>query len=475
MSLVNGVLADLDQRQAANARGADADWLSGLQAAALSSPGRVSQRHAKLVVLVLLGGLIAFALGSPRWVAPLADKELAAPVLVRTLELPSPPPRSIDAPVASPAPVLADQTNPAPAPQPREASRVEPIVLTDLDVIEVEDDTTIELALSAAPEYTLRTLTMPDRTVLELRNSQLNPSGLSHRARDDSLVSGVATSLDADDTLRLVFQQRRPARLQSATLRKDDDNYRLAINLASAPLTPTSTELDEAHATVALVNPLPQSPEPISTSQPEGGEMEKVPHKAAAVTPASESYLEAVDLYRRGRAAVAERRLRTALAHDPNHVESRLFLATLLIEQRRATEAQTLLADGLALLPRDPRMAKLAARLLVSAGEVEPALEVLLKASPAVTADPDYHAFVAAVLQRLELHREAIRLYQAVLALDPSQAAWWVGLAVSLEAEHKGDGALTAYRRAQVAQVMEPNLRRYIDSRISVLQRRKNP
>jgi thioredoxin-like negative regulator of GroEL len=465
MSLVNAVLTDLDQRQAANARGADADWLSGLQAADVDSRDRATRRHTKLLVLLALGAFIALALDRPAWVRSSSEPASVTPTVVLGLELPKPSPRASNASVAPPAPVIPETGDDVPAPQQRQEPNAEPVMLTDVGVVEVDDNTLIEVALSSAPEYTLRSLTAPDRTVLELANSRLASSGVTHHARDDSLISGFSTSRDTDDTLRLVFDQRRPARMQSATLRKDGDDYRLVISLAASALGPTLTQPDEIQAPPVLADTQPRF---------EGGEMERVPHRTAAGTPVGESYLEAVELYRRGRISVAEQRLRTVLAQDPGHVESRLFLATTLIEQGRAKESQSLLVDGLSLQPEDARLAKLAARLLVSAGEAGQALAVLRQASPELAADPDYHAFVAAVLQRLDRHREAIRVYQGVLSLDPGQGAWWVGLAISLEAESKRDNALTAYRQAQATQTIDANLRRYVDGRIALLKRRKN-
>jgi len=40
--------------------------------------------------------------------------------------------------------------------------------------------------------------------------------------------------------------------------------------------------------------------------------------------------------------------------------------------------------------------------------------------------NPDFHAFAAALYQRLDRHKEAIEQYQAALRLAPSAGIWWL-------------------------------------------------
>jgi len=178
-----------------------------------------------------------------------------------------------------------------------------------------------------------------------------------------------------------------------------------------------------------------------------------------------------VRLYRSGRPKLGEVRLREALVLDPSLSEARAFLAARLVEAKRAGEALALLEAGLEDDPGDALAARLYARLLVEAGEVPRALAVLEAAAPDIDADPEYHAFIAALLGRLERHGQAAERYRSVLARRPHESVWWMGLAIALEGAGRLQEAAAAYRRARAGR-LGPRLRRFVDERLAGLSRR---
>jgi MSHA biogenesis protein MshN len=84
--------------------------------------------------------------------------------------------------------------------------------------------------------------------------------------------------------------------------------------------------------------------------------------------------------------------------------------------------------------------------------------------------DADYHAFDAAVLQRLGRHREAVAAYQSALRLAPRAGLWWMGLGISLQADSRGADALDAFRRARSAGGLNSDLLAFVDQRMKQLQ-----
>ncbi len=171
-----------------------------------------------------------------------------------------------------------------------------------------------------------------------------------------------------------------------------------------------------------------------------------------------------------GRRAEAEQALREALRLDPRQLRARETLAALYLNNGRLSEAQVLLAEGLRLSPRAAALAQLYARLLAEQGDLAKALTVLQRASPPLTENPDYHALLAALYQRDGQHSSAAWVYRQLLTQRQPRAAWWLGLAISLEALDDSEPALEAYLRAhQLGAGLAPQVLAYVGRRIGVL------
>ena len=177
-----------------------------------------------------------------------------------------------------------------------------------------------------------------------------------------------------------------------------------------------------------------------------------------------------VGLLGQGRQAEAEQALREAVRLDPRSPRAHETLAALYFNSGRLTEAQTLLADGVRLSPRAAGLAQLYGRLLAEQGELVTALTVLQRASPPLTENLDFHALLAALYQRAGQHEAAARVYRQLLAQRGTQATWWMGLGISLEALDDTTPALEAYVKAQqLGAGLNPQVLAYLDSRIRAL------
>lgn len=190
------------------------------------------------------------------------------------------------------------------------------------------------------------------------------------------------------------------------------------------------------------------------------------------VTPqqqAQDEFNQALGLIQQGRRNEALSHLEAALRLNPGHEQGRQVMAGLLLDEKRNGEAERLLRDGLDFDPRNTGFAKLLARLQVERGAVPQALETLEKALPYGGQQPDYHAFLAAVLQRLNRHDEAIAHYQTALRESPNAGVWLMGLGISMQALKRNSEAREAFQRAIESRSLSAELQEFVERRIREL------
>jgi len=227
-----------------------------------------------------------------------------------------------------------------------------------------------------------------------------------------------------------------------------------------------------ASATVAGSVPAPaRSVAGLSPSRAhDTASIDKQPRVSTPAERAENEFRKATALLNQGRVAEAIDGYRSTLQQDGKHVAARQALVGLLLENRRIDEAQQLLQEGLRLAPDRPDYAILLARIQVERGDVQGAHDLLSKHAGGAANNADYHAFDAALLQRLGRHKEAVSEYEAALRLAPGAGVWWMGLGISLQADNRGTEALDAYRRAKSVGGLSPDLLAFVDQRMKQLQ-----
>jgi len=235
---------------------------------------------------------------------------------------------------------------------------------------------------------------------------------------------------------------------------------RLAAGAAPAPKTVKKEK--SVPGTVALGAPAPAVPVPAS--------IDKRIHLSAPAERAEIEFQKATRLLNQGRVAEAIDGYKSSLQQDAGHAAARQALVGLLLENRRIDEAQQFLQEGLSLNPDRSAYAMLLARIQVERGDLQGAHDLLSKHAGSAAGDADYHAFDAALLQRLERHKEAVASYQEALKLAPRAGLWWMGMGISLQADNRGAEALDAYRRAKSAGSLSPALLAFVDQRMKQLQ-----
>lgn len=197
--------------------------------------------------------------------------------------------------------------------------------------------------------------------------------------------------------------------------------------------------------------------------------IDKKPRQLTPQQQAENEFARAASLVRQGRIHEAVEGLRGVLQLHPGSVPARQMLAALLVESRRAGEAEQVLQEGLAANPQEPRLALVLARLQAERGEFQPALETLQAAAPAAANDADFQGLMGTMQQRLSRHGEAVAHYLAAARLAPQAGVWWMGLGISLQAEGRVADAREAYQRARATNSLSPELVAFVDQRLARL------
>lgn len=243
---------------------------------------------------------------------------------------------------------------------------------------------------------------------------------------------------------------------------------KLAANPAPSAQRQGSAKVAPAKpATGSGMPPPVQTASPDAKARPDGGEL---PLKQ--VSPAQYADVEfrkAVALMQQGNIAGALAGYEAALRLDAGHHAARQAWVALLLEGKRGAEAERVLQDGLEVKTEHTGFAMLLARLQVERGAVEQAVATLEKTLPYADAQADYQAFLAALLQRQNRHKEAVAHYQVALQLAPDNGVWLMGYGISLQAMQRADDARNAFRRALESKTLSPVLQAFVQQKLKGL------
>ncbi len=166
----------------------------------------------------------------------------------------------------------------------------------------------------------------------------------------------------------------------------------------------------------------------------------------------------------------AERLFREALSIDPGNGAVWSYLYSTLVKASKPAAAEQALRRGLISAKEPAPLAKLYARLLLDRGEKDAAVGILRTHRPVATADTEYDAFLAALLQQLGQYAEAGEIYRKLLAVEPDSGPWWIGLAMSSDSIGNRPDALSAFQRALRTDSLKTPLARYARQRTAELQ-----
>lgn len=158
-----------------------------------------------------------------------------------------------------------------------------------------------------------------------------------------------------------------------------------------------------------------------------------------------------------------------ALSMDPLQHAARRALVGVMLQVKRNADAERILKEGLKRDSHETSFAMLLARLQVERDAIPSALETLQRSLPYAEGQADYHAFVAALLQRQSRHKEAITHFQIALQLTPNTGVWLMGMGISLQAVQRKEDARDAYQRALASNSLNAQLQAFVQKKLKEL------
>jgi len=188
--------------------------------------------------------------------------------------------------------------------------------------------------------------------------------------------------------------------------------------------------------------------------------------RISPVQQADAEYRKATAQMQQGRTDEALAGYETALRLDAGHDAARQALIALLLEKKRGTDAERVLREKLASKPDHIGFTMLLARLQVDRGAVAEAMATLENALPYANSQADFHAFLAALLQRQNRNEDAIAHYQNALQLEPKNGIWQMGYGISLLAMQRNAEAKEAFNRALDTQTLSSDLQSFVRQKL---------
>ena len=177
--------------------------------------------------------------------------------------------------------------------------------------------------------------------------------------------------------------------------------------------------------------------------------------------------IQADTLIAQGNDDAAVLALQQFVAQHQQPRKSAVRLFDLYIQQRNNEAARLLLHEANDYLSVTDHT-RLTAQLLTAQGQHAAALAVLEEKREQATQDESYRALLAALYHKAARYQESANHYRRLLDNFGEKPAYWLGLALALDALQQHASALEAYRRIGL-QDAQPQVKEYVAQRIAAL------
>lgn len=206
------------------------------------------------------------------------------------------------------------------------------------------------------------------------------------------------------------------------------------------------------------------APAPVSA-----GRLDKRTRQLNMQQQADNEFRKANGLMQQGHINEALAGYEAALKLDASHDAARQAMVVLLLEHKRNADAERVLQEGLKNNLRHSGFAMVLARVQIEREAPWSALLTLQKTLPYASQQAEYQAFIAALLQRLKRHKEAVAYYQKALQLAPNSGVWLMGMGISLQALQRREEARDAFKRAIETNALNADLQEFVTQRLKEL------
>lgn len=335
--------------------------------------------------------------------------------------------------------------------------------LNRIDSIQFEiDDFGINLIMKMPEEinYLVYGLNNPDRTVIEVKNAEL-----AFKIEDLVPVEPIVAirySINNENRFKLVLESDSPLIIRKSVTSQSEGANDLIVMMEHR-WNEQHGVTKEKNELVAIVEKQVEFEKDVVFK----GDLIKIPVSKSSDAYAEKLFQEAFVSYKKGDTSESLKKLNIVLNHEPGHTKARSTLALALSEKDHYELAYSVLNEGLIQYPENVEWKKVYARLLLNQEKPIEASNLLEKQKPELAYNTDYYALQAAVLQKLEQHNEAARIYRDLLHVNPLKPVWWMGLGISLESLKRYDDALYAYQKATNNRALANGSRQFIIQRIN--------
>jgi MSHA biogenesis protein MshN len=158
-----------------------------------------------------------------------------------------------------------------------------------------------------------------------------------------------------------------------------------------------------------------------------------------------------------------------------NHIQlyaapaSEQYLLDLYYSDKNLTAMQTLLNSNLKISTLDQTYYR--ARAAILQGDNQSAITLLESHLSEAAANENYRALLAGLYQREQLYAQATSAYRNLLQSFNPKPAYWLGLALSFDAQNQASAAIHAYKKILDFEQLEPQVIEYAQDRIVQLSR----
>ncbi len=212
----------------------------------------------------------------------------------------------------------------------------------------------------------------------------------------------------------------------------------------------------------AEISSVPVKTLPVAEARPSGVDI-----KPSLTSQDQHMVAQADALLEQGHDDAAVLALQQFITQHPQPIKSAVRLFDLYVQQHKHEAARLLLQqadDYLAVTDHT----RLTAQLLTAQGQHAAALAVLEKDIEQAMQDETYRALLAALYHKAARYHESANHYRRLLTNFGEKPAYWLGLALALDALQENASALEAYQRIGL-QDAQPQVKDYVAQRIAAL------
>lgn len=178
---------------------------------------------------------------------------------------------------------------------------------------------------------------------------------------------------------------------------------------------------------------------------------------------------QAKALLDKGRFVKAEQLLQSALTLQPDLHKARITWMSIRYGEQNLPAALAVLQQGIKNYPEHLPYRLLAARILLEMNKPQVAWTLVENQHPAINSNASFYQFKASLAQQLNLPKQALKNWQALLQINPAQANWQLGAAIAAEQSAQPEQAVMHYQKAFNLSGLSQASRQFIQQKLASL------